>query len=673
MEDSGEWTTKVTEDEFNVTDSFIKEDTEGCVLGNVLFLWMCLAFVTMTIPLGILGNLMVVTSVYSNKSLRNANNALLVNLASADLTACMLSSPISWTVIVLATINPSLRDIPPQICSLQVHFHLVSSTVQLVTLALIGLERHAAITHPFEKKKKRKRVIAGIIFAWILGLLLGCISAVYLPATPIYILCSCGRYEDSEPLSSANFYILTPLGILCFIVVVYYYFKIYLVVRNHVKDRGTNLGGGITQRNSSRWASFCRFLSVCHCRNCKVNKVAPREVLPVLETQQATHSGGSEGSPPIKTEDTVHSIAPRAGGIAASGQSGNSDESMLKQPSDRSSATTQHEISSCLSSSSHVNEYGEGNADDPPMPNEAAMGQLNESYDVIDDILHDVNFSGESVNNIPKSQSQSGECVPNISRTHCQDKNFETDNNINKNPSMNLLSQKEFEEKVNSRRQEEPGQEDTNAAQIKSVNPVSSETVAKKTQILYVRENTSDNPKDVAGDVTKMAPSDSEKIVQTIDGISSEKRKKSLNVTVNSETGSRHLAVENSNDFVSNKDENVATESQIRDVAADANVVGSVCVFNPKNRERGRRNVEAGTAKRAAYIIVVFSLCWLPLFLSTLLDASPFIDVPLYTMLFFSCTVLFSSAINPIVYTVVNRSFRQEFKKIIRKPAECIT
>lgn len=94
-------------------------------------------------------------------------------------------------------------------------------------------------------------------------------------------------------------------------------------------------------------------------------------------------------------------------------------------------------------------------------------------------------------------------------------------------------------------------------------------------------------------------------------------------------------------------------------------IQGSVCVMNPEIRARGKRSVELKTAKRASYIIGVFSLCWLPLFVVSYVDTRPDVDILV------TCIATMSAALNPLVYTVVNKAFRTEFVKILSKMTRC--
>lgn len=660
----------------NQTNSFSKEQIDSCTnQGYEAFLWISLTVVAMSIPVGILGNLMVFTSVYSNKSLRSANNALLMNLAVADLMTCTLSAPISWIVILMAImVGHAEWEIPTVMCSIQVYFHIMSYSVQLVTLALIGLERHAAITHPFEKKKKRKRVTIGIITAWILGFLFGIISVMFLSSTPIFVLCSCSGNQDRSYFGSAHLYILTPLGISCFIVVVYYYFKIYLIVRKHVKERDVTLGGGYNEDNQPgrRFGFLDIFLRPPFCQNCRANRVAPTNGLPTLETQQATHTEEEEPVHSTKSADNTPPPLPRTQthGSITVGNIGSSQESMLRQVSEKSSFVSRLEISSCLSSSSNADRTEGMTVVDERIIRNRPFTSDSISRDRLkkQTLCYDLNNCANTAasNARVKLNSENVGFVLSGNQLDIYDQSYEIYSpSCSSSPSGVQEISKDIFLKTQSKIVVEPysvsGHVYNSSRSLPNLsdNQEGLRRTYREDQTIVEQHNSCD---------TK-----TKKVEQHDFQLDSDKN--TLNIGVLPATEGTYLSadINMSNETeAAGKDENAATESQIQDVAASANVVGSVCVFNPKNRERGRRSVEAGTAKRAAYIIIVFSLCWLPLFVVTLLNASSLTVTSLYMLVFFSCTVLFSSAVNPIVYTVVNRSFRQEFKKILRKPTKCL-
>lgn len=98
-------------------------------------------------------------------------------------------------------------------------------------------------------------------------------------------------------------------------------------------------------------------------------------------------------------------------------------------------------------------------------------------------------------------------------------------------------------------------------------------------------------------------------------------------------------------------------------------VAGAVCMFNPKNREHGKRKLEAKIAKNFAIGIGLFGFVWIP---------TPIIVMAHYhlTMLtegqFYALTILstFSStvyAVNPLITIFTNRKIKTECLKIVKK------
>ncbi|XP_072041541.1 uncharacterized protein [Amphiura filiformis] len=111
----------------------------------------------------------------------------------------------------------------------------------------------------------------------------------------------------------------------------------------------------------------------------------------------------------------------------------------------------------------------------------------------------------------------------------------------------------------------------------------------------------------------------------------------------------------------------ISTPSASNIIPNADDIYGSVCVYNPKSkktRERGRRNIEAKTAKRASYIIGVFTLCWFPLFFESFVNIFMYISIEVEALIL-SIAIL-SAALNPIAYTVVNQQFRKEFLSNVR-------
>ncbi|XP_019746594.1 5-hydroxytryptamine receptor 1-like [Hippocampus comes] len=124
----------------------------------------------------------------------------------------------------------------------------------------------------------------------------------------------------------------------------------------------------------------------------------------------------------------------------------------------------------------------------------------------------------------------------------------------------------------------------------------------------------------------------------------------------------------------------VSGESCSGPVAAGARrtlpeIVGAVCLRTPGARERGKKQVEGKLAKRFGYIIITFTLFWLPMVVILLMNhliARPDTDKLLLEMetsaLVLTCV---QAAVDPLIYTLVTRQFRCELSKIFLSIRKC--
>ena len=91
-------------------------------------------------------------------------------------------------------------------------------------------------------------------------------------------------------------------------------------------------------------------------------------------------------------------------------------------------------------------------------------------------------------------------------------------------------------------------------------------------------------------------------------------------------------------------------------------VVGAVCMFNPKNREHGKRKIEAKIAKNIAIGIGLFGLVWIPLPLFVLINYNldHLVDVQYHVLVILSAISVTVYTINPIVTIFMNRQIKSE-------------
>ncbi|XP_038867484.1 D(4) dopamine receptor-like [Salvelinus namaycush] len=99
--------------------------------------------------------------------------------------------------------------------------------------------------------------------------------------------------------------------------------------------------------------------------------------------------------------------------------------------------------------------------------------------------------------------------------------------------------------------------------------------------------------------------------------------------------------------------------------------VRAVCLLTPTARERGQKRTERKLAKRFGYIIITFTLFWMPMVVILLIhvivtrsrDSQSWVLKELETSAMVLTCV--PAAVDPLIYTMVTRQFRSEFSKLI--------
>ena len=77
---------------------------------------------------------------------------------------------------------------------------------------------------------------------------------------------------------------------------------------------------------------------------------------------------------------------------------------------------------------------------------------------------------------------------------------------------------------------------------------------------------------------------------------------------------------------------------------------------------------DANITKTLLVVLVGFALCWLPVLVMDTIDvATGALVLPRQLYLFYTFMVFLSSTINPFIYALVNKRFRREYWKILRR------
>ncbi|XP_069383490.1 beta-1 adrenergic receptor-like [Paralichthys olivaceus] len=206
-------------------------------------LWFLLfncTVLTLTLVLGLPGNLWVCWLVFRTKSLQTCNNALLVSLATSDLLKCSVDTPL--LLFSLLRYGGGRRVSVP-VCTLQQFTYALCSCVQLLTLLSISVERFQAIAFPFQTERRKARVRVWILFIWASGLVLALVSLTLSEKAQFYMLCGphVAGHRYSDPFGP---YVLSPVWGLCITLIVIHYVRIFKLVRQHRKkvfQRGVQL------------------------------------------------------------------------------------------------------------------------------------------------------------------------------------------------------------------------------------------------------------------------------------------------------------------------------------------------------------------------------------------------------------------------------------------------
>lgn len=194
---------------------------------------ICTAIVlTLIIISTIVGNILVILSVFTYKPLRIVQNFFIVSLAVADLTVAILVLPLNVAYSILGQWVFGIY-----MCKMWLTCDIMCCTSSILNLCAIALDRYWAITDPINYAQKRtlERVLVMIGVVWAFSLIISSPPLlgwndwpdVFEPDTPCRLTSQPGFVIFS---SSGSFYI--PLVIMTVV-----YFEIYLATKKRLRDR----------------------------------------------------------------------------------------------------------------------------------------------------------------------------------------------------------------------------------------------------------------------------------------------------------------------------------------------------------------------------------------------------------------------------------------------------
>ncbi|CAD7003225.1 unnamed protein product [Ceratitis capitata] len=184
------------------------------------------------IVLTIIGNILVILSVFTYKPLRIVQNFFIVSLAVADLTVALLVQPFNVAYSMLGRWEFGIH-----VCKMWLTCDVLCCTSSILNLCAIALDRYWAITDPINYAQKRTvgRVLLLIAGVWILSLVISSPPLVgwndwpdeFTSATPCELNSNRGYVIYS---SLGSFFI--PLAIMTIV-----YIEIYIATRRRLRER----------------------------------------------------------------------------------------------------------------------------------------------------------------------------------------------------------------------------------------------------------------------------------------------------------------------------------------------------------------------------------------------------------------------------------------------------
>ncbi|XP_073510853.1 olfactory receptor 1E16-like [Phyllobates terribilis] len=198
-----------------------------------------LFFVILLIYLiGVLGNILIITSVIIDNCLHTPMYILLSNLSLVDII--FNSSTLPKLMDILLTENDSISFLQ---CFIQLYFYMFAASTEDILLSLMAYDRYVAICNPlhYQLIMNKKKYVLFLLSTWISG----CANSLFLPFSIYQLdLCPSNKIQhffcdikalDKITCSHTQFYILlyiesVVLGLFPFLLSLTSYIKIILII-----------------------------------------------------------------------------------------------------------------------------------------------------------------------------------------------------------------------------------------------------------------------------------------------------------------------------------------------------------------------------------------------------------------------------------------------------------
>ncbi|XP_031626590.1 dopamine D2-like receptor isoform X2 [Contarinia nasturtii] len=157
--------------------------------------------------LTLFGNVLVILSVYRERTLQTVTNYFIVSLAIADLLVAVVVMPFAVYVLV----NGMTWALPNFVCDFYIAMDVICSTSSIFNLVAISIDRYIAVTQPikYAKHKNSTRIFVTILLVWAISIAIGSPIVLGLNNTPNRVQEICGFFNTNFIIFSSlvSFYI----------------------------------------------------------------------------------------------------------------------------------------------------------------------------------------------------------------------------------------------------------------------------------------------------------------------------------------------------------------------------------------------------------------------------------------------------------------------------------
>ena len=175
-------------------------------------------------PMAVVGNALIMATIWKNASLRTPSYVLLAGLAFTDFCTGLLSQPF-FVMYQLAR----LAGMRKMFCITGLISHSIAyyfSSLTVVVMTIIAVERWLHMSR--RSLLTVRRVV--ILYVTIAALLIPLVAGGYMY----------GRYSTNEKFSSSLGVIFVLAAALCFVLTIFAYFKVFRIIRQHQSQVQTN-------------------------------------------------------------------------------------------------------------------------------------------------------------------------------------------------------------------------------------------------------------------------------------------------------------------------------------------------------------------------------------------------------------------------------------------------